>query len=55
MARKTNYNFEKRQRELQKQEKKAAKAEAKREAAEARKHGDTETPADAVVRDQNDH
>lgn len=30
MARKTNYNFEKRQRELQKAEKKAAKAEAKK-------------------------
>ncbi|MBT3400903.1 MAG: hypothetical protein HOL07_00180 [Rhodospirillaceae bacterium] len=30
MARKTNYSFEKRQRELQKKEKKAAKAEAKR-------------------------
>lgn len=32
MARKTNYSFEKRQRELQKKEKKAAKAEAKRAA-----------------------
>ncbi len=42
MARKTNYNFEKRQRELQKQEKKAAKAEAKREAAEARRIEDSE-------------
>jgi hypothetical protein len=30
MARKTNYSFEKRQRELQKKEKKAAKAEAKK-------------------------
>lgn len=30
MARKTNYNFEKRQREIQKAEKKAAKAEAKK-------------------------
>jgi hypothetical protein len=37
MARKTNYNFEKRQREIQKAEKKAAKAEAKREAAAMRK------------------
>jgi len=32
MARKTNYSFEKRQRELQKKEKKAAKAEAKKAA-----------------------
>lgn len=37
MARKPNYNFEKRQREIQKKEKKAAKAEAKRQQAEARK------------------
>ena len=37
MARKTNYNFEKRQREIQKAEKKAAKAEAKKAAAEERK------------------
>jgi hypothetical protein len=36
MARKPNYNFEKRQREIQKKEKKAAKAEAKRLQAEAR-------------------
>jgi hypothetical protein len=40
MARKPNYNFEKRQREIKKQEKKAAKAEAKRQQAEARKEGD---------------
>ncbi len=39
MARKPNYNFEKRQREIKKQEKKAAKAEAKRQQAEARKEG----------------
>lgn len=37
MARKTNYNFEKRQREIQKAEKKAAKAEAKKEATARRK------------------
>lgn len=37
MARKTNYSFEKRQRELQKKEKKAAKAEAKRAQADARR------------------
>jgi len=37
MARKTNYNFEKRQREIQKAEKKAAKAEAKKEATAQRK------------------
>lgn len=37
MARTPNYNFEKRQREIQKKEKKAAKAEAKRLAAEARR------------------
>tara|TARA_A100001037_G_scaffold26316_1_gene21359 strand:- start:1125 stop:1289 length:165 start_codon:yes stop_codon:yes gene_type:complete len=42
MARKTNYNFEKRQREIKKKEKKAAKAEAKRQQAEARKAGLTE-------------
>ncbi len=41
MARKPNYNFEKRQREIKKQEKKAAKAEAKRQQAEARKEGGT--------------
>ncbi|MCH8919018.1 MAG: hypothetical protein IIC52_13305 [Proteobacteria bacterium] len=40
MARKPNYNFEKRQREIQKKEKKAAKAEAKRLQAEARKGGE---------------
>lgn len=45
MARKTNYSFEKRQRELQKKEKKAAKAEAKRAAADARR-GDEEPGAD---------
>ena len=39
MARKTNYNFEKRQRELQKAEKKAAKAEAKK-ARKAEEAGD---------------
>ena len=47
MARKPNYNFEKRQREIQKKEKKAAKAEAKRLQAEARKEGEgqkSETP-----------
>ena len=54
MARKTIYNFEKRQREQQKQEKKAAKAEAKREAAEARKNDGAETPADTGGGDQND-
>jgi hypothetical protein len=37
MPRKPNYNFEKRQREIQKKEKKAAKAEAKRQQAETRK------------------
>lgn len=37
MPRKPNYNFEKRQREIQKKEKKAAKAEAKRQQAESRK------------------
>jgi hypothetical protein len=37
MARKPNYNFEKRQREIKKKEKKAAKAEAKRLQAEAQK------------------
>lgn len=37
MARKPNYNFEKRQREILKKEKKAAKAEAKRQQADARK------------------
>lgn len=42
MARKPNYNFEKRQREILKKEKKAAKAEAKRQQAEARK--DSKTP-----------
>lgn len=41
MARKTNYNFEKRQREIQKAEKKAAKAEAKKAAAAERKAGGT--------------
>ncbi len=48
MARKPNYNFEKRQREIQKKEKKAAKAEAKRLQAEARKEGEgqkSETPS----------
>ncbi len=39
MARKPNYNFEKRQRELKKKEKKAAKAEAKRLQAEAQRPG----------------
>jgi hypothetical protein len=45
MARKTNYSFEKRQRELQKKEKKAAKAEAKRAAADERR-GDEEPGAE---------
>lgn len=48
MARKPNYNFEKRQREIQKKEKKAAKAEAKRLQAEARKGDEgqkSETPS----------
>lgn len=44
MARKTNYSFEKRQRELQKKEKKAAKAEAKR----AARGEDLEPGADAT-------
>jgi len=44
MARKPNYNFEKRQREIQKKEKKAAKAEAKRLQAEARREGDGQKP-----------
>ena len=42
MARKPNYNFEKRQREIQKKEKKAAKAEAKRQQAEV--HTDDKKP-----------
>ncbi|MEP4380595.1 MAG: hypothetical protein ABJ363_16530 [Alphaproteobacteria bacterium] len=46
MARKTNYSFEKRQRELQKKEKKAAKAEAKRAAADERR-GEVEPGAQA--------
>lgn len=37
MARKPNYDFERRQREIAKKEAKAAKAAAKKEAAEARK------------------
>jgi hypothetical protein len=41
MARKTNYNFEKRQREIQKAEKKAAKAEAKKAASEERNAEDS--------------
>jgi len=36
MARKPNYDFERRQREIAKKEKKAAKAEAKRAAVEER-------------------
>lgn len=44
MARKPNYNFEKRQREIQKKNKKAAKAEAKRQQAEARKVESTPVP-----------
>jgi len=55
VARKPNYNFEKRQREIKKQEKKAAKAEAKRQQAEARKEGDAPlgTPDEAPVADPN--
>ena len=37
MARKPNYDFERRQREIQKKEAKAAKAAAKKEVAAARK------------------
>lgn len=48
MARKPNYNFEKRQREILKKEKKAAKAEAKRQQAAARKEV---RPADAPPHD----
>lgn len=54
MARKTNYSFEKRQRELQKKEKKAAKAEAKRALAEARRAEDSpseDTPGTDAGRD----
>jgi hypothetical protein len=47
MPRKPNYNFEKRQREIQKKEKKAAKAEAKRQQAEARKEGKQAATPDA--------
>ena len=44
MARKTNYKFEKLERERRKAEKKAAKAEAKKAAADARKgQADDET------------
>lgn len=45
MARKPNYDFEKRQRELRKKEKKAAKAEAKRAAAAARKDAGDDDPS----------
>jgi hypothetical protein len=40
MARKPNYDFERRQREIAKKEAKAAKAAAKKAAAEARKAAD---------------
>ena len=50
MARKTNYRFEKRQRELQKKEKKAAKAEAKRLARQGGR--DPNPDADASETDQ---
>lgn len=45
MARTPNYNFEKRQREIQKKAKKAAKAEAKRQQAEERKEQDAPQPS----------
>ncbi|MDA0786566.1 MAG: hypothetical protein O3B37_09765 [Proteobacteria bacterium] len=48
MARKTNYSFEKRQRELQKKEKKAAKAEAKRALADPQS-GDAEGGLEPAV------
>jgi len=55
VARKPNYNFEKRQREIKKQEKKAAKAEAKRQQTEARKEDDAPlgTPDEAPATDPN--
>jgi hypothetical protein len=53
MARKPNYNFEKRQREIKKQEKKAAKAEAKRQQAEARKEGASPGAPEAPATDPN--
>ena len=46
MAHKTNYSFEKRQREIRKSEKKAAKAEAKKAAADDRRD-DLEPGAEA--------
>ncbi len=53
MARKTNYKFEKLERERRKAEKKAAKAEAKKAALEASRDplapGDDERPADVDV------
>jgi hypothetical protein len=49
VARKTNYNFEKRQREIQKKEKKVAKLEAKRQKAEERK--DEKVPDERDVQD----
>ena len=53
MARKTNYNFEKRQRELQKAEKKAAKAEAKKEATAIRKAEEEGEPYVPPSADEN--
>jgi len=54
MARKPNYDFERRQREIQKKEAKAAKAAAKKEAAEARKaDNEPDTGADASEDDAN--
>ena len=48
MARRTNYGFEKRQRELKKQKKKEAKAERRR----LRKEGiDPDAPAEALADD----
>lgn len=46
MARKPNYQFERRERERAKAAKKAAREEAKRAKAEARKQGDDDLPAD---------
>ncbi len=55
MARKTNYKFEKLERERRKAEKKAAKAEAKKAALEARRNPDETGPdvadADAGAND----
>jgi len=44
LARRANYGFEKRQREIRKKKKKEEKAEQKREAAEALKQSEEETP-----------